>query len=255
MQKPTLPSDDSEKTKVWQRIPNWLFGSLTIPTIVEITLSAVFIITNIFGDVTENDINSFYTIYRPEQTIGDDELSPLAALNGAGEFKFLKACHVPGFKTSAISADDIYLTNWFGESMHAVLQLTETIIGLFYEVHLSTSVQAVAQLVRDPNFGIHHVNMLVGSIPRPTQFTATDQAMNQKQCGDAVLAEFDLGNYVCEIDRIYLDLTSRKLVGSHIYRFCITPANAKAVIIAPNPVYPFRTRVKLFLGLLTERHS
>lgn len=57
--------------------------------------------------------------------------------------------------------------------MHALLQAAENIIGIFYDIHLSTSVQAIAQIVRDPNFGTQHVNLLMGSVPN--NFRATDK--------------------------------------------------------------------------------
>ena len=252
MEQPRSPPANAGRAGVWKRIVAGILGSVTLPALVGILLSVAFILTNLLGDVTDSDINAFYTIYEPGQ-ITDAQLSPLASLNQTGQFKIIAECHVNDFQISELSPNDIYLTNWFGEQMRIVLHITETIIGFFYDIHLPTSVQAVAQLVRDQKFGTHEVKLLMGTIPRDTVSQATAEAVSQKQCNDVVVEELRLGNYVCEIDRIYLDKASNKLIGSHVYRLCLTPLNATVAIIPPRPIYSLRTRVKLFLGFLTEK--
>jgi hypothetical protein len=139
--------------------------------------------------------------------------------------------------------------------MKGVLLVTEKVIGLFYDVHLPTAVQAIAQLVRDPTFGMQHVDMVTNSIDIDKVVSSVDRVMNIKSCSDSVVELLKRGEYVCELGRIYFDRTSKRIVGAAMLGLCVTPPDATSVIRAPRPSFPFRTRVKLFLGLLTEKSA
>src|SRR5439155_2690252 len=127
-----------------------------------VLLGFCFVVTAFVGSVEKDDIDSFYSVYTTTPNT-DGSLGLIVHVSEVGTIVPITECNrpLPEFKTQL--AKDVYLTNWFGEQMHFILKGVEWTIGLFYEVHLPPSVKPLAELVRDPTFGTHPVDITIAS--------------------------------------------------------------------------------------------
>jgi len=143
---------------------------------------------------------------------------------------------------------NIHIENRFGRPMHTLLGKLEWFVGLFYDVHFPTKLDAVATEVRNPAFAQrdfdHDLRMY-----SPLNSGAAD-VLNNKACDSAVYKLLRQGVKVCVTDAVW---RVDKVVMVNLAPLCLTLADANATVLAPEGKVSALTKFKTSFGMLDAK--
>jgi hypothetical protein len=216
--------------KRWRQFPTWVGTHFAAGyAIAAVVLGVLFLVTAIFGTVTNDDIaaagmlqdpggKGLVVYWRdppaPEQLSA--HLPALLVLSQTSAPKVL--CNI---KSAEVAPVSVRISNRFGKTMQSVLNALEWAVGLFYEIHFPTTLEATAKQVRDPNFGQRIIDLLQLDL-RETE----TKALNNPYCSEAVTAylKYDANALVCPATWFWRSPDPQKFLAIGISARCIAVA-------------------------------
>jgi hypothetical protein len=226
-----------------------------------VVLGVLFLATAMLGTVTDDDIGAagmFQASHGKEQVFYYRDRTRTQLLPAF--FQMPKTGGGPrlvcGIVPEAeVDSSSIRISNRFGKTMQSVLNALEWAVGLFYEIHFPTTLQATAKEVRDPNFG-HRIL----DLQQPDLLKMQDTALRNPSCDAAILALLENNALVCPATWFLRSPDRQELLAVGISTYCITLDTDTKPRLAgsddPGPLSqgedhtPLSTKIKIQLGIL-----
>jgi hypothetical protein len=189
-----------------------------------VALGVLFLVTATFGTVTNDDIAAAGMLQTPrgqEQVLYYREHTRTQVLPAFFQMSKTSAPRVVcGIVPEAevVDSSSIRISNRFGTTMQSVLNALEWVVGLFYEIHFPTTLQATAKEVRDPNFA-HRMLDLQQARLREMQ----DTALRNPNCDAVVIALLNNNALVCPATWFLRSPDQQELLAVGISRWCLIP--------------------------------
>jgi hypothetical protein len=217
-------------------------------------LGALFLVAATFGTVTDDDVAAAAALEfsGPLYYFHDETRTELPAI------LHLSKTHEPRLLCSLISeakvdTSNTRVSNRLGKALQSVLNTLEWGVGLFYDIHFPTALEATAKQVRDPNFGQQDLERL------QADYNKQMAVLSDRDCSASIMTVFrnDPNAEVCAIRRFWRLPHREKRLVVGVYPLCIVPVGTKK---AQHSSYdnsssvwslmPLRTKMKLRLGIL-----
>jgi hypothetical protein len=262
--------------KPWRRAATWIVTHFAAGYVVAaVALGVLFLVTATLGTVTNNDVTAagmlqapdgkeriFYYRDRPRTQL----LPAFFQISKANEARVV--CGVVP-EAEVVDASSIRISNRFGKAMQSVLNALEWAVGLFYEIHFPTTLQATAKEVRDPNFGQQMLDL-----QRFDLLKMQRRALLNPECDAVVDALLNSGARVCPATWFLRSPDRHELLAVGISPFCVIlnpgakshPVGSEASgplpkakdigTEPPGPLFqaedttPLFTKIKIQLGIL-----
>jgi hypothetical protein len=247
--------------KRWRRLATWVVTHFAARYVLAaVVLGVLFLVTATFGTVTNDDIavaGMLHTPHGQEQVFHYREHTRTQVLPAL--FQMSKT-NVPRLvcaivpEAEVVDSSSIHISNRFGTTMQSVLNALEWVVGLFYEIHFPTTLQATAKEVRDPNFAHRYLDL------QQPGFMETHTALRNPNCERAVSALLQNNALVCPATWFLRSPDRQELLAVGISRHCLSlPTDATPRSIGSDDPgalsrgedhTPLFTKVKIQLGIL-----
>jgi hypothetical protein len=230
-------------------------------TAAAVVLGVLFLVTAILGTVTNDDIAAagisrapkgrhhlFYYHDRERKR----SLPAFFQMSKTSEPRLICG-FAPEGGVVVIDSSNVRISNRFGETMKGVLNFLEWAVGMFYEIHFPTTLQATAKEVHDPNFGHQTID-----VQQPDYMRMTETALKDPQCAAAVHALLKENVLVCPAAWFLRSSDGESLLAVAIYLRCLSlPGDTEVRSVSsddlrrlPKLNTPLFTTIKFQLGIL-----
>jgi hypothetical protein len=251
----TKKAEPEPQPKRWRQVPAWIWTHFAAGNaIAVVVLGVLFLATATFGTVTNNDVavagmlrdpngkGLVVYLHRP-----DPAPTGLPALLYLSKTGWAPLCILPAAK---VEPSTVRISNRLGKTMQSVLNTLEWAVGLLYEIHFPTTLDAIAKQVRDPNFAQRNLDLL-----QYDSLITGEMELNSPQCNLVVttILKKDPNALVCPAIWFWSDPDRKELLQVGVSTFCITLANESKPRLASGENLghpPLFTRIKIQLGIL-----
>ena len=153
-----------------------------------------------------------------------------------------------------VNSSSIRISNRLGKSLQSVLNTMEWVVGLFYDIHFPTTLEATAKQVRDPNFGQQNLDLLKADYTKMVH-----AAMSNPSCSAAVLGLLrnDENALVCPVNWFWRLPHQPELVVVGVFPLCVVLPGATQPRLSGRDnlrevwgLTPLLTKIKISLGIL-----
>jgi hypothetical protein len=227
--------------------------------IAAVVLGVLFLVTATFGTVTDDDVaaagnpqqyydkRAVYFYYRDPTR---NQMPAFLQLSKTDQPRLV--CSITA--EAKVDSSSIRVSNRLGRTLQSVLNALEWAVGLFYDVHFPTTLEATAKQVRDPNFGQQNLDVL-----QPDFMKMQITAMSNPSCDAAVVAllKNDATALVCPVVRFWRLPQRQELLVIGVFHFCLTlPGETQPREIGRHNLSeveglaPLLTKIKIKLGVL-----
>jgi hypothetical protein len=226
--------------------------------IAAVVLGVLFFVTATFGTVTDDDVaaagnpqqydkRAVYFYYRDPTR---KQMPAFLHLSKTDQPRLL--CSITS--EAKVDSSSIRVSNRLGRTLQSVLNALEWAVGLFYDVHFPTTLEATAKQVRDPNFGQQNLDVL-----QPDFMKMQLTAMSNPSCDAAVgaILKNDATALVCPVVRFWRLPQRQELMVIGVFPFCLTLLEetqrrevGRHNLSEVEDLTPLLTKIKIKLGVL-----
>jgi hypothetical protein len=261
LRKKAARKGSSEPQPRWWRLgTTWTFTHFATGYVVAtVALGSLFLVTAVIGTVTKDDIAAAGMV---RATKVRDQVfyfrEPLRTQMLPVFFEISKTSE-PRLVCGIVPEDaivnvNIRISNRFGKTMQGVLNSLQWVLGLFYEIHFPTTLQATAKEVLDPNFGQRLLDMQ--DMQPADIFIKQRKAMFDPSCEAEVLAllKSSPSALVCPATRFLRSPDQQEILAVGILTRCVTLAGESEgrslQDFKGEDHTPWLTKMKIKLGIL-----